>query len=162
MRVFINCDLELGGGSGGAEQFVACLLYGLKELRSGHEFLLGVWPEHGEWLEPYLGGGMRIVPYPVPTPRRRGALEARVRAALSPYKRRVKGRLGRAAPAAPPLPGATTSYIDALEPDVCHFTAQKWVPTAAPSVLNLHDLQHLHFPQFFSAEQLEERSQWRA
>ena len=29
MRVFINCDVQLGGGTGGVEQFIAGLLYGL-------------------------------------------------------------------------------------------------------------------------------------
>ena len=54
------------------------------------------------------------------------------------------------------------AFIDSLQPDVCHFPWQDWVPTRAPSVLNLHDLQHLHFPEFFPREELERRSVWPA
>src|SRR5438067_10500196 len=163
VRVFINCDLELGGGSGGAEQFVACLVHGLSELNTEHEFVLGVWPEHDTWLRPLLGDRMRIAHFPVPTAPRRSPVEVRIRRVLSPYKRKVKEVLGtRPAAAPPPAPGATSAFVDGFGPRVCHFPTQKWVRTAAPSILNLHDLQHLHFPQFFSREQLDERTRWPA
>src|SRR5437899_1535840 len=153
MRVFINCDVQLGGGTGGVEQFISGLLYGLGKLDSEHEFVLGVRPDAVEWLEPYLGNGMRPVPYGTAAPpgRQRSALERRVRQALSPYKRRVEALLGRGGP--PP------TFIDELEPDVVHFPWQKWLDTSRPVVLNIHDLQHLHFPQFFSDEELARRKQ---
>ena len=44
------------------------------------------------------------------------------------------------------------SIFDSLGSQVVHFPFQSFAHTAAPSIYNPHDLQHLHFPEFFSTE----------
>ena len=158
MRIFINCSLELGGGNGGTEQFVEGLVRGLAQLDSGHEFILGVTPGGEGWLGPQVTDSMRLLPIPAAEPRRSvRPIEARLRKRLAPAKRRIKKTFGRRSL----LPNTNFGrWIDLLNPDVCHFPYQVWSPTRAPSVLNLHDVQHLHFPQFFSKEQLRGRAEW--
>lgn len=49
-------------------------------------------------------------------------------------------------------------FYESLNCDVIHFPYQDYVYCAGvPTVYNPHDLQHLHYPQFFSAEEIERR-----
>jgi len=48
-------------------------------------------------------------------------------------------------------------YFSELELDVVHFPFQQYVQSDVPSVYNPHDLQHLHFPEFFSESNIERR-----
>ncbi len=61
----------------------------------------------------------------------------------------VDGRLLRARE-----PG---SIFDSLGSQVVHFPFQSFAHTAAPSIYNPHDLQHLHFPEFFTTEDYAKR-----
>jgi glycosyltransferase involved in cell wall biosynthesis len=46
---------------------------------------------------------------------------------------------------------------EALGCDVLHLPTQRFVLCAIPTVYNPHDLQHLHYPQFFTAQELAAR-----
>lgn len=45
-------------------------------------------------------------------------------------------------------------YIESLGLDVLHFYTQGYMLCAVPTVYNPHDLQHIHYPQFFTAQDL--------
>lgn len=49
----------------------------------------------------------------------------------------------------PSLP-ISDGFYESLGCDVMHFPTQEYTVCAVPSVYNPHDLQHLHYPQFFS------------
>lgn len=51
------------------------------------------------------------------------------------------------------LPNAPDA-VKQINPDVVHFPLQFGFKTSIPSVYQPHDLQHLHFPEFFSDETL--------
>ena len=48
-------------------------------------------------------------------------------------------------------------FLESLGCDVVHFPHQRFVLCSLPSIYNPHDLQHLHFPQFFGAAELAKR-----
>ena len=61
-RVATNAQLLFDGSSGGGEQFVLGLVYGLGRLEGGPEEFLVIGHRHNpEWLKPYLGPNQRIV-----------------------------------------------------------------------------------------------------
>jgi len=45
-------------------------------------------------------------------------------------------------------------FYESLGCDVIHFPTQSFTVCGIPSVYNPHDLQHLHYPQFFSASEI--------
>lgn len=75
------------------------------------------------------------------------------------WKRRMINRLlFRVLPAKrwPDVP-VSSGYFESLGGDVLHFPYQYFELCAMPTVFNPHDLQHLHYPQFFSIDQLVDR-----
>jgi glycosyltransferase involved in cell wall biosynthesis len=49
------------------------------------------------------------------------------------------------------------SFFKTLNCDVVHFPHQRFQLTGLPSIYNPHDLQHLHFPEFFDPADLAQR-----
>jgi glycosyltransferase involved in cell wall biosynthesis len=45
-------------------------------------------------------------------------------------------------------------FIESVGCDVVHFPHQRFVLCGLPSIYNPHDLQHLHFPQFFTPSEI--------
>lgn len=79
---------------------------------------------------------------------------SRARQALGDLLRRTPGgqRLLRAGfvRLTPPRDPRPDPLIESLGCDLVHFPTQRFHPGARPSVYNPHDLQHLHYPRFFS------------
>ena len=48
-------------------------------------------------------------------------------------------------------------YVEARQFDVVHFPTQVGYLTKLPTIYQPHDLQHLHYPQFFSEDQFAQR-----
>lgn len=74
---------------------------------------------------------------------------------LAPVKDWIRGIMPP--PPAPrqwPSPAISNGFFERLNCDVMHFPGQEFVVCGMPTVYNPHDLQHLYYPQFFSAEEL--------
>jgi glycosyltransferase involved in cell wall biosynthesis len=56
-----------------------------------------------------------------------------------------------------PMVPVSAGYYESLGYDVIHFPTQHFVTCELPTVYNPHDLQHLHFPQFYTPSVIE----WR-
>jgi glycosyltransferase involved in cell wall biosynthesis len=149
LTIALHAELLLDGSAGGVEQFLLSLISALGRLADGPErYVLVARPESTERLGGAMGGNQRVVVRP------RGRLrEALVR------------RLGRLAEVVAPwharaqflLRGAAAfriaesdGFLESLSCDVVHFPFQYFESTKLPSVYNPHDLQHRHFPHFFS------------
>jgi glycosyltransferase involved in cell wall biosynthesis len=63
----------------------------------------------------------------------------------------------RSAASPPPEVPESAGCFEALNVHVVHFPYQNFIRCALPTVYNPHDLQHLHYPQLFTREQIE----WR-
>jgi len=160
LKIAINAQIISGGESGGVEQVIIGLVHALGKLGDGEEeYILVTHPQDPEWLKPYIGKNMRIVPRPW-----KGWNE-RARAAISPFKQAIKPM---AKPLVKPLleqirarrkPQVVHSdgFWESLGADVIHFPSQSFVISQIPSIYNPHDLQHLHFPEFFTQWQIRSR-----
>ena len=144
MRVGINIEVE-PGFFGGVASAVHSLLSALGRLEGAERYLLIVRNERqAEWLKG-LGANQEIVFFQEPSvnyPRRQW--------------RRLKSLVWDRLKPSPhwPEPVLSTGFFEGLGCDVLHFPTQSFTYCATPTVYNPHDLQHLHYPQFFTVDEL--------
>jgi glycosyltransferase involved in cell wall biosynthesis len=147
----------VAGTAGGVEQVVAGLARGLSVLSDGSEqYLFLTHRASQSWLVPHIAGPCRIVGSAQSAKVLAKALAAR----LSPTLRRSWWRslerivrLGQS-----PLARAHDRELESLGADLAHFPRQDAILTGIPSIYHPHDLLHLHYPAFFSRQELEERA----
>lgn len=151
LKIIIDAQISPDGSAGGVQQFVTCLLWGLGRLTDSSERYVVVGPyKNPEWLRPYLGENQVLVRGP--SPRRLKWLRARLR----PLRRKVRAVLGdREDP--PPLVPTSDGFFESLGGEVLHFPYQGFFRTDIATVYNPHDLQHLHYPEFFTEDQIVSR-----
>jgi glycosyltransferase involved in cell wall biosynthesis len=158
LRVALNAQLFSGSGAGGIESVVIALVRALGELEGPEEYVLITGPEEPDWLRPYLGPNQRVVVAPRVREEHSG-VEA-VKRMLGPL-RPIASRLWRSVRSAPTLRWPTLSashgFIESLDCRVVHFPYQCYITSGIPAVYNPHDLQHLHFPQFFTQTDVAQR-----
>jgi glycosyltransferase involved in cell wall biosynthesis len=155
LRVAIDARIR-SGETGGVESVIIGLASGISGFANGdEEYLFLALQGEDDWLRPYVSGPARIV-----TVQPSSSLSRRQRIAnAAPWladawrrrPRRSQGILG-------PPPSDGTIERDGV--DVMHFTFQFGFLTDIPSIYHPHDLQHLHLPEFFSAEQRAMRELW--
>jgi glycosyltransferase involved in cell wall biosynthesis len=159
MRVIIDAQVMPGKSLGGVEQVIIGLVHALGKLEDGQEeyVVIGPWQDP-EWLRPYIGSNERIVR----GPRTLRHPLIRVLGLLRPIARRVYNsrrlynlsghflgieRIWSRVP-------VSDGFYESLGCDVVHFPYQRFVVCALPIIYNPHDLQHLHYPQFFAPLQI--------
>jgi glycosyltransferase involved in cell wall biosynthesis len=161
LRIAINAQMLSGDEVGGVEQFTMGLIHGLGRLQDGPEqySIIGHWLDPGR-LAPYLGPNQRIVSGPRGT---RTQLAKRLaRRALGPVYAlgRKVWRVARPAASAQSFPTQvpeSRGFFESLDVDLVHFPYQNFVRCNLTTIFNPHDLQHLHYPQFFTPGQIK----WR-
>jgi glycosyltransferase involved in cell wall biosynthesis len=146
VRIAISVHVQ-PGPSGGTAPAVRSLLSALGALTDGpEEYTIVVrTDEQIEWLSP-LGPNQKfaIPPAPPATPP--------LRRALAPIAQRARNWLVK--PRVWPEVPVSDGYYESLNCDIIHFPTQEFTVCALPSVYNPHDLQHLHYPQFFTPAEL--------
>lgn len=157
LRIAINAQIPRSSGTGGIET-VLRVLTSLAKLPGDEEYVfIGHWAD-SDWLKPLLGARQTIVPAPRPAHfQNTNRLEniKRLTGVLRPLARRVKSLF--AAPKVRADVPVSDGFYESLNCDVIHFPYQDFVRSDVPSIYNPHDLQHLHFPEFFSAEEIARR-----
>jgi glycosyltransferase involved in cell wall biosynthesis len=133
------------------------LIHALGQLTDGSErYMIAVdSEEQAALLRPLLGQNQEcVIPQKAP-------LFRRVSARLGRDFKRVLRRFSRPFRAVPrtlaPCVSISNGFFESLECAVIHFPHQGFVVCAMPSIYNPHDLQHLHFPEFFTAPELAMR-----
>lgn len=144
--------------SGGVQQWVIGLAAAFSSLEpTGDEYLFLVNPGREAWLEPFVSGPCQIVasaaaPYrPSAFSSLRAQVARKFPTARSTWRRLAPRRASGSAV------GESDGTIEALQADVMHFTFQEAFTTDVPSLYQPWDLQHLHLPQFFSAQERARR-----
>ncbi len=116
------------------------------------EYTFIVYEHMRDWLAPYVKGPGRLAGIPV--------------VPESPLKVAVHGFVHKIAPLRylwQKLRGTTGSvpvsdgYVEAHQFDVVHFPTQAAYITKLPSIYQPWDLQHVHYPQFFSQTEFDLR-----
>lgn len=152
-RVLVDARLE-SGKHGGVEQVIIGLVHGLSTVKGDEEFACLCYEGETDWIEPYVTGACRIVTTTRPL---RGRI-ARTLPWLAAVRRRVDTALTPGARNSPvPLSDGTAERLGAA---VVHFPRQDGFLTSIPSIFHPHDLQHVHFPEFFADAERCHRDLW--
>lgn len=154
LRVVIEASL-IPGEAGGVEQATEALVSALGKLTDGdEEFVVLTDARAPHWLDERLGPNTRAVSRPGKPQARRRAVKEAIRH-VPPLFLALRAARRRLRPTG--LLESHDPFVEALQPDVVHFPYQTFYPTSAPSLFGPHDLQHLHFPEFFPADVVRER-----
>ncbi len=161
LRIAINAQIKSGSGTGGIET-VLRVLTALNRLDGNEEYVfIGHWSD-SDWLESLLGERQTLIraKRPAVAPPNRAERLKRALGALRPIVRAAKNLIAPASKANFSVPVSvpvSQGFYENLNCAVIHFPYQDFVSSRVPSVYNPHDLQHLHFPQFFAHEEIERR-----
>ena len=151
LQVAIDAQI-MPGAAGGVAPFIACLIHALGQLCDGSEFYTVVVgsPQQASWLQPFLGPNQRTCDQDYADQSRQLAL------AVS------KALLGPLLPAARRIHKLITSHgtglkclsqtdsTKALGVMLCILQRRVSSLCSLPTIYNPHDLQHLHYPQFWT------------
>jgi glycosyltransferase involved in cell wall biosynthesis len=150
LRVCLNATLS-DGLHGGVQQIVIGLAQGLSQLDDApgtYQFL--AYRDSCEWLKPYLKGPCALLEGPAaPRPARGLKRWLKPLKGLPPFKQRLEAR-------ALQVP-ASGGWAEKAGAQAIHFPYQEGFLTALPSFYQPHDLQHLSYPENFSAQESRRR-----
>jgi glycosyltransferase involved in cell wall biosynthesis len=163
LRVAIDC--RIGDPMQGIGTAVLALAKALSDSGAAkQEYTFIVRAGLRDWLAPYIYGPCKLeaIPDPVrePMPVQAKSLLSPVKAALrqiQPLRRAWHKLRGAGNSAVIEQVPARDHYAEALGFDLVHFPTQLGYVTELPTIYQPWDLQHLHYPQFFSSAEME----WR-
>jgi glycosyltransferase involved in cell wall biosynthesis len=154
LRVCIDARLTGGGASGGVESVVIGMAHGLSRLNDGdEEYLFLAWADDDAQIDRYVSGPCRML-YATSPPT--GAPKRWTRRAL-PFAEPLRNSLVSRFATGRIRPLESDGTIERAAVDIMHFTRQTGFLTSVPSIYHPHDLQHRHFPEYFSRYELHFR-----
>jgi glycosyltransferase involved in cell wall biosynthesis len=133
--------------TGGVYQTILGVLTGLSELAGEEEYYALLSPGGEQGVSSLMGGNLKPL-------MGRSQWNRRIIPLIPPGARRLVHRFRQLGPPRIPESDGTAERSGA---QLIHFTAQDAFRTVLPSIYNPHDLQHLHFPGAFTANDLR----WR-
>ncbi|MDQ3132757.1 MAG: glycosyltransferase family 4 protein [Acidobacteriota bacterium] len=157
LRIAINAQIPSGSGTGGIETVLRTLT-SLNQLDGDEEYVFIGHQSDADWLKPLLGERQTLVCAPQPEQNKPNQTETlkRVLGTLRPLARVVKRFVVPPRKAQVSVP-TSDGFYENLNCDVIHFPYQDYVYCRVPTVYNPHDLQHLHYPEFFAPEEIQRR-----
>ncbi len=173
LRIGIHAEVTSGGRTGGVTIAVTELIAALGRLNledaQAEEYVIIGFPNEVEWLKLFMMGAQRIA-CDAPAVVAQSNLDKSLRDAIRPLipvfshvRDKVAGKLPRFVESKLPMSSSARDlsvkreYLHKLDCDVIHFSTQQFIRIDVPCVYNPHDLQHLHYPQFFSPEAIQAR-----
>lgn len=164
IRVAINAQIRPAAGDGGVSSVLAGLLKALANLDGEETYVIVGTPENSEWLQQFLGDNQELVTRPKPEPVKKPVAapqkKSLLRSILTPIARPLIRNLRKEIlPPPPPKPlwpevPVSDGFWESLGCNVIHFPYQDHAVCALPTIYNPHDVQHLHFPQYFSPREI--------
>ena len=140
LRIAVDCRIE--NSKQGVGTAVLALAKALSDSNvADQEYTFIVRKDLQSWLAPYIYGPCRLEAIPAS---RLSTIKAALRW-IGPI-RSIAGKLRARMPRTPVSDG----YVESQHFDVVHFPTQEAYLTELPSIYQPWDLQHLHYPQFFS------------
>ncbi|HME44406.1 MAG TPA: glycosyltransferase family 1 protein [Syntrophorhabdales bacterium] len=156
LRIIIDAQMPGDGSRGGVQQFTASLIHALGQLEDGTEEYIVLGPSRDNaWLVPLIGRNQRLIAAPRPSlgsPEHFKQMLGPVRAPLANLYRKLQVLLSH--PLVSPETPRSTGLHESLGADVLHFPHQDFILSDLPTIYNPHDLQHLHFPEFFTRQEI--------
>lgn len=140
------------GLTGGVAQAIMSLVHGLGQLKDGDESYIIIVASQAQWnwLQPYLGPNQQLVMKPTASSSRKRSL---LKQALLPAVWYLRGVLSACSRHWPEVP-ISDGFHESLGCDVLHLPTQSFILCSIPTIYNPHDLQHLHYPQFWTSSMI--------
>ena len=159
IRIAISISVT-PGVSGGIAQSTQGLVSSLGQLDGPEEYvLIANTPDQADWIRQYRGPGQQILI----KPKRQSPNGSVIKQALWPALNAVRYVIGRLSPPRKwPELDVSNGFYESTGCDVLHFPTQTFTLCALPTIFNPHDLQHFHYPQFFTPLELVGRDMFRA
>jgi glycosyltransferase involved in cell wall biosynthesis len=140
LRVAIDCRITDSRQGVGTAVLALAKAFSNSE-NSDQEYTFIVREKMRDWLAPYIYGPCRVTAIPESSTSK---MKTKLRW-LAPLRFAWHTTRGKIA-----YVPASDGYVESEEFDVVHFPTQIAYLTNLPSIYQPHDLQHLHYPQFFS------------
>ncbi len=155
-KLKIAIDFRIWDTRQGIGTSTLALAHGLSRLEGkNQEYVFVVYDHSVEWLKPHIFGPCSMVSVPSPN----GSAPATPKTLKKALKRRladirlISNLYAKVRSDASQTP-ISDGLIESMGCDVVHFPTQIAYRTKVPSIYQPWDLQHCHFPQFFSQEEL--------
>lgn len=143
LRIAIDC--RISNPRQGIGTAVLALAKALSDSQvEDQEYTFIVQESTKDWLEPYIYGPCKLKGIPGPTSSAAKVALRRI-APLRFLWKKLRGQAIR-------IP-VSDGYVESQQFDVVHFPTQVAYLTALPTIYQPWDLQHLHYPQFFSPDE---------
>jgi glycosyltransferase involved in cell wall biosynthesis len=158
IRIGLHIEVE-PAAAGGIAQSTQGLVSSLGTLDGPEQFVLvAQTPIQAEWIDQYRGANQKLVTHDTKPPRKVNSLRNRmsgrkVKNILRTSARAMRWLKSKVMTPTTAVP-VSDGYYESLGCDVLHFPTQAFMLSSLPTVYNPHDLQHRHYPQFFSASEL--------
>jgi glycosyltransferase involved in cell wall biosynthesis len=143
---------------GGIAQVTMSLAQSLSRLEDGdEEYVFIAFEDAQDWLGKYISGPCRL--HSVASSWKKRLAQSAAGPALLALRRRLGSVTGRGArsPATDAIP-ASDGVVEKLGANLVHFLLQRAYLTDRCSIYHPHDLQHIHFPEFFDGETVRSRT----
>jgi glycosyltransferase involved in cell wall biosynthesis len=148
----IAIDARLNAHAGGVFTVLTGLLHALGQLEDGdEEYVIIAHADAPHIWDAVLGPNQRVVV----APRHERLVQMRRLRWLNPLASVLRYTLRRLVDA--PYVPESRGYFESLGCDIVHFTSQEYLVCALPSIYMPFDLQHLHYPEYFSARTIIRR-----
>jgi glycosyltransferase involved in cell wall biosynthesis len=158
----VAIDAQIYPHSGGVSSVLIGLVSSLGKLNdSDDEYVILCPHEDPNWLNPYLGSNQSIKARTAQG--QEGSTEA-FKKMLGPLRPAVRNVYRKIFPAQEKIDAApdelpiSDGFYESLGCDVLHIPFQNFVMTSLPTIYNPHDLQHLHYPEFFESAEITRRN----
>lgn len=146
LRICIDARF-VPGYSGGIENVVAGLVYGLSSLQEPAEkYHILAYEKSAEWLSQYMKGSWEVLTCGIPN-------IAKLKRTISTRHPKTKALLEKIGSINPRMFATiphSPEVIERAEIDLMHFALQSAFRTTCRSIYHPHDLQHIHLPEYFS------------
>jgi glycosyltransferase involved in cell wall biosynthesis len=158
LKIAINAQVRIDSGVGGVAFVLAGLIKALSTLDGDETYIIIGTPENRGWLQQFLGSNQEFITKPQPYPPEAYKNESLLRRLLKPVARpiirRLRKELGYDSANSWPQVPLSDGFLESLGCDVVHFPFQEHTVCSLPSIYNPHDLQHLHYPRYFSRTEI--------
>lgn len=156
-KVAINAQIISEKGSGGVEQVLIGLVNALGKLDGPEKYIIITSWQDPDWIRPYIGPNQIVVPITKPKDKKIIITGRKLLGPARPFVNKLLQSITLINKNNNFSIPVSDGFYEQLGADVIHFPYQYFVQTSLPSIFNPHDLQHLHYPQFFSQSAIE----WR-
>jgi glycosyltransferase involved in cell wall biosynthesis len=145
LRVAINAQLKPNTEKGGILDAVSGLISALGKLIDGDEEYVIITPQDTvDWWSQHTAPNQRVVA----APKTMIEIKFHKLGAMRPLASKVRTML-RLATGVPFVP-ISDGFFENLGCNIIHFPYQQFFVCALPSLFSPYDLQHLHYPEYFT------------